>query len=242
MSLRSTPARLILGVLLFSVLILLGLTWWLGWLQKGKAQLRTGSGSAARKASVFDGMSNFPCADKPTILLRNEWKAKAPVGEMKRHTPGQLTIHHTATQQRKNVPIEQKMRSLQSFSQGSSRLANGRLKPSWPDVPYHFYVAVDGMIVEGREIQFVGDTNTDYDPTGHVLVVLEGNFEVEEPTSAQLASLCRVLYWLSGKWNIPASEIRGHKDYAATACPGVNLEDQLPQFQRKVAEAQRFAR
>lgn len=238
----STPTRLISVFLLFGVVLLLGLTWWLIWLQEGKAQPQAGPNGTATEASNSDRASKFSCAGKPTILPRSEWKAKDPIGEMKRHTPGQLTIHHTATQQRKNVPIEQKMRSLQSFSQGSSRLDNGRMKPTWPDVPYHFYVAVDGVIAEGREIQFVGDTNTDYDPAGHLLVVLEGNFDEEEPTSAQLASLCRLLYWLSGKWNIPASEIRGHKDYAATACPGVNLEGQLPQFQRKVAEAQRFAR
>lgn len=240
MSLLSTTARLIPGVLLSAILVLLGLTWWLGWLQKDKAQLRVDSSSAAATASAFHGTSNFSCADKPTILLRREWKAKAPVGEMNHHTPRRLTIHHTASQQKKDVSIELKMRSLQSFSQQSSRLANGRMKPTWPDVPYHFYIAFDGLIAEGREIEFVGDTNTDYDPTGHVLVVLEGNFEVEEPTSIQLASLCRLLNWLSEKWHIQASEISGHKHYAATACPGAHLEKQLPQLQKKVAEAQRF--
>jgi hypothetical protein len=242
MNLMSTPARLIAAFVLFGVLMLLGLTWWFVWLQNGKAQPRAGSGNAATKASILDGTSNFSCADKPTILLRSEWKAKAPVGEMKRHTPGRLTIHHTASRQMKNVPIEEKMRSLQSFSQRSGRLANGRMKPTWPDVPYHFYIAADGLIAEGREIQFVGDTNTDYDPTGHLLIVLEGNFEEEEPTSPQLASLCSLLSMLSEKWHIQASEIKGHKDYAATACPGTNLEKQLPQLQRSVAQATRFAK
>ena len=81
------------------------------------------------------------------------------------------------------------MVSLQRFSQTASRLDTGKLKPVWFDIPYHFYIAVDGKIADGRSIKFVGDTNTDYNPTGHALVVLEGNFENEEPSPDQLKSL-----------------------------------------------------
>ena len=40
---------------------------------------------------------------------------------------------------------------------------------------------------------YAGDTATSYDPHGHLLVVLEGDFNLEDPTAAQLDSLVRVL-------------------------------------------------
>jgi hypothetical protein len=173
---------------------------------------------------------------QPVIISRQQWKAKAAVGEVKQHTLSAITIHHTATLQKKDVDIEKKLQSLQNFSQKESRLDSGRIKPSWFDVPYHFYIAFDGKIAEGRELKFVGDTNTDYDPTGHALIVLEGNFETEQPSAEQLKSLQELAAWLSAQYKIPTSEIKAHNDYAATACPGVNLKKLLPSIRKKIDE------
>ena len=131
------------------------------------------------------------------------------------------------------------MQNLQSFSQSEGRLASGKSKPAWFDVPYHYYIAADGIIAEGREIKFVGDTNTEYDPTGHALIVLEGNFETEEPSSKQKESLEKLAAWLASKWKVRASEIKAHNDYAATACPGVNLKKLLPELRQKIGEINR---
>ena len=172
----------------------------------------------------------------PTIVSRQEWKAKEPQGKVKEHTIRYITIHHTASPQKDGTPIEKKMQSLQNFSQSESRLASGKMKPAWFDVPYHYYIAVDGKIAEGRDIKFVGDTNTDFDPGGHALVVLEGNFETEQPSSEQQKSLQALIAWLSAKYKVPTSEIKAHNDYASTACPGENLKKLLPTLREKVDE------
>jgi N-acetyl-anhydromuramyl-L-alanine amidase AmpD len=173
-------------------------------------------------------------AGRPDIVSRKKWNAKDPVGKVKEQTIRFITIHHTATPQKESVPIEKKLQNLQSFSQREDRLASGKLKPVWFDVPYHYYIAVDGKIAEGREIKFVGDTNTEYDPTGHALVVLEGNFQTEQPTSGQLESLKKLIAWLASRWKVPASEIKAHDDYAATACPGENLKKLLPALRQNL--------
>ena len=178
----------------------------------------------------------LPGSSRPKILSRQEWKAKDAIGAMQPHTLQHITIHHTASPQKKGVTIEKKMQNLQNFSQSKSRLASGKDKPAWPDVPYHYYIAVDGQIAEGRDIKYVGDTNTDYNPSGHALVVLEGNFENERPSPQQLESLRELIAWLSVDYEIPISEIKAHNDYAATACPGANLKNALPALQQKVAE------
>jgi N-acetyl-anhydromuramyl-L-alanine amidase AmpD len=178
----------------------------------------------------------FSQTARPKIISRKKWKAKDAVGKVNEHTVRFVTIHHTATRQNEKIPIEQKMQNLQNFSQREDRLASGKLKPAWFDIPYHYYIAVDGKIAEGREIKFVGDTNTEYDPSGHALVVLEGNFEIEQPSAKQQEALQELIAWLSAKWKVPASEIKAHNDYAATACPGQNLKKMLPELRQKVGE------
>jgi hypothetical protein len=177
-----------------------------------------------------------PIPPRPQILSRQEWNAKDAVGKMQLHTLQHITIHHTASPQKPGIVLEKKMQNLQRFSQSEGRLASGKTKPAWPDVPYHFYVAANGQIAEGREIEYVGDTNTDYDPRGHALIVLEGNFENEQPSTKQLESLRELVAWLSTKYEIPVAEIKGHNDYASTACPGVNLKKALPALRQRVAE------
>ena len=177
-----------------------------------------------------------PIPPRPQILSRQVWKANDAIGKMQSHTIQHITVHHTASPQKSGVALEKKMQSLQRFSQSESRLASGKIKPAWGDVPYHFYIAANGQIAEGREIEYVGDTNTDYDPRGHALIVLEGNFENEQPSTKQLESLRELVAWLSAKYEIPVAEIKGHNDYASTACPGVNLKKELPALRQRVAE------
>ena len=168
-----------------------------------------------------------PSVAAPDILERAAWGARAPVLPMKPHTPERITIHHTGVRSNAQRTLEQKLRGLQLFSQREDSLAGGARKPAWPDIPYHYYIDIAGQIAEARDVRFVGDTNTSYDPTGHILVVVEGNFQEEHPTPAQLESLRRTVQWLAAEWRIPAAAIRSHKDYAQTECPGVNLYDKL---------------
>lgn len=177
------------------------------------------------------GVANPPADLK--ILARAEWGANPPAAEMKRHTPVRITIHHTATPQKPERSLKDKLQALQKFSQNPGVLGNGKAKPAWPDVPYHYYIAADGEVAEGREVEFVGDTNTEYDPTGHALVVLEGNFELEQPTETQLASLRKMIAWLAARFHVPAEKIGGHKDFASTLCPGKNLHKLIPDLARQ---------
>ncbi|MFD1094544.1 peptidoglycan recognition protein family protein [Salegentibacter chungangensis] len=170
------------------------------------------------------------------ILKREQWNAKAPVMEMEAHQLQYITIHHTATPQKPEVSVAQKVQALQRFSQSDSKLADGTPKPAWADVPYHFYIAENGTIAEGRDINYAGDTNTSYDPKGHVLIVLEGNFEKTKPGQQQLQSLYPLVEKLSKEYHINPKQIGGHKDYAKTACPGDFLYSILPQLRREIAE------
>lgn len=147
---------------------------------------------------------------------------------MHAHTITRLTIHHTGEPQQPDRSVPDKLRGLQAFSQRDDSLDSGRKKPAWPDVPYHFYLATDGSIAEGRDWRYAGDTNTTYDPSGHLLLVVEGNFNSDTLMTAQRRTLDIVVPALAHQFRIPSDRIAGHKDFAETSCPGNHLYSELP--------------
>ena len=168
------------------------------------------------------------------FVSRAEWGARPPVLPMKAHTLTRLTIHHTGTNQNFNRTVTDKLRGLQLFSQRDDSLASGRLKPAWPDVPYHFYVGVDGVVGEGRDWRYAGDTNTEYDPAGHLLVVVEGNFQKDTLTTAQRRTLDLIVPALARHFAISSERLASHRDYARTECPGANLYVELPRYRELI--------
>lgn len=173
-------------------------------------------------------------ADDVRIVSRSEWGARDPVLPMREHRIERITIHHTATRQNPARPLADKLRGLQAFSQRDDSLSDGRRKPAWADIPYHYYIAVDGSIGEARSWRYVGDSNTPYDPTGHLLVVVEGNFEEEQLTPAQRVALESMIVSLARRFDVPAANLGMHKDYASTRCPGRNIEAEMPRLRELV--------
>lgn len=164
------------------------------------------------------------------IITREEWGAEKPALPVHKHVPLRITIHHTAVKQNPDRAIAEKLKALQKFSFERSTMSSGKIKDAWADIPYHFYIAVDGIIGEGRELQYVGESNTPYDPTGHALIVLEGNFENEEVSEEQYQSLQKLVISLTKRYHISSENISGHKDHASTACPGKNLYALIPKL------------
>ena len=164
------------------------------------------------------------------ILARAAWGARAPVLPMREHVPDRITIHHTGTAQNLARGVADKLRALQAFSQRDDSLASGQRKPAWPDVPYHYYVGVDGAVGEGRPWRYVGDSNTPYDPTGHLLVVVEGSFDREALTAAQRRTLDALIPALARRFGVRGERLGMHKDFAQTSCPGKAVEDEMPRW------------
>ncbi len=147
------------------------------------------------------------------VVPRRVWGADLPQGAFRTHTISAITVHHTAVASRADTDGRARARAH----------TRGHLERGWPDLAYHLLIDGSGVVRQGRPTTAIGDTGTDYDPTGHLLVTLEGNFEDHPPTEAQLESTARVLAWGSATYGVPVSEIDGHKDHASTACPGESL-------------------
>lgn len=153
---------------------------------------------------------------QPAMVTAAAWGSKPqPLGAARRHTPVRVTVHHSGVAWRSTDDPETKIRALQTW---------GQRDKAWPDVPYHFMVAPDGRIFEGRDLGYLGETNTEYDTRDHALVCLWGNFGVQRCTQAQLATTVHLIAWLCQEHQIDTATIAGHRDWSEqTSCPGTDL-------------------
>jgi hypothetical protein len=155
-----------------------------------------------------------PTAASAVELCRDAWGARPARAGGKVHTITRMTIHHSAVVLGDNRNAPARLREHQRYHQDD----NG-----WIDIAYHVGVDRNGNIYELRRPDLVGDTATDYDPTGHFLVLCEGDFDQEAVTDAQLRGAAIAFAWAAQQFHIATETLAGHRDFAATACPGTNL-------------------
>jgi hypothetical protein len=142
-----------------------------------------------------------------------------------------ITLHHEGSEKPlrpEDDPVKG-LRALQSW---------GERDRNWWDVPYHYLIDLEGHVYEGRDWHYMGETNTTYDPSGHLLISILGNYNLQEPTPAQLEAIANVMAWAVKKFDVPLDSIRGHYRYAQTDCPGRNLRKYLEDgtFRRMVVQ------
>ena len=150
-----------------------------------------------------------------SIVPRSGWNALPPK-PYKQHTPLQITVHHEGTRLEITDDAARKIHNIQLWGMGKDR--------NWADIPYHFLIAPDGTIYEGRDVNTVGETATEYDPTGHLLITCLGNLQQQEVPEQQLNALIRLIAYCSKQYNLPLQKLATHRDHSTqTTCPGKNL-------------------
>ena len=151
------------------------------------------------------------------------------------HRITHVTLHHTGDA-RPLLPADdpvQRLRGLQSW---------GASDRNWWDVPYHFLMDLEGRVYEGRDYHYMGETNTSYDPGGHFLISIIGNYGVQEPTQAQIEKIADMMAWALREFDLPLDKIGGHYNYASTSCPGTHLRKYLEDGTLRRMVAERLAR
>ncbi|MGJ7915116.1 peptidoglycan recognition family protein [Massilia sp. LXY-6] len=146
-----------------------------------------------------------------------------------RQTITHITLHHQGEPFKPGTDPRRYLRNLQTWSRGTKH---------WLDIPYHYIIDLDGNIYEGRKIDYAGDTNTEYDPLGHALIEVVGNFEEVEPNRQQLDAVVRLMALLAKKYGVSLDHIASHRDFSRqTVCPGANLYRYVQDgyFRHKVA-------
>jgi len=160
----------------------------------------------------------FAAVSQP-LLCRAAWGAQPIRGEGRQQTPNRLTLHHSAVNFDDNRTITARLRQHQHYHQDDH---------GWIDIAYHVAVDRKGNLFALRPFDLVGDTATDYDPTGHFLVLVEGNFDEQPVNEDQLRGAALAFAWAAQTWAIPTDTLKGHRDVPAqTTCPGSNLESHI---------------
>jgi N-acetylmuramoyl-L-alanine amidase len=148
----------------------------------------------------------------------------------RKHAITHITLHHQGEPFPQGKDPRQYLRNLQAWSRNTKH---------WADIPYHYIIDLDGRIYEGRDIRYAGDTNTEYDPTGHALIEVVGNFEEVEPNQKQLDAVVDLMAMLAAKYHVPVERIGSHRDFSTqTVCPGEHLYRYVREgyFREKVAQ------
>ncbi len=150
-----------------------------------------------------------------------------------------VVIHHTAETGVKNGrTADEVMRAIYRYHTVSR---------GWGDIGYHYIIAPDGTIFEGRAggDKVVGG-HVYCNNVGTIGVALMGNFNQDDPTGPQIVALGKLLPRLAQKYELDlttessfhgkkTSNLLGHRDLGATACPGNFMYALLPDIRRMLS-------
>ena len=150
------------------------------------------------------------------MLCRAAWGARPALPGGRPQTVTRMTLHHSAVALPDNRGIIARLQQHQRYHQDDK---------GWVDIAYHAAVDRDGNIYQLRDYNIAGDTATDYDTTGHYLVLAEGNFDEEAVSEAQLRGTALVFAWAVQRFGVGVDTLASHREVASgTSCPGKNLE------------------
>ncbi len=155
----------------------------------------------------------------PSVLSRSEWAKGSPIPKrMNAMSPiKKVTVHHdgmpslfwTSAQPETAIRLDQIRRSHQG---------NG-----WGDIGYHFVIDRAGRIWEGRPLRYQG-AHVKYHNEGNLGIMCLGNFDMQDPTTAQLISLKQHLKAVTAAYGIGLDAVYTHQELRPTACPGKALQ------------------
>ncbi len=160
------------------------------------------------------------------VHSRAAWGARKPRCAMDRASPNRVTIHHTVTPTNDSLSPQARLRQIQAFHQNT----NG-----WCDIGYNYLVSRDGRIWRARGAINVG-AHVANNNTGNVGISFMGT-HTSTPASAkqmcEAAKLIRRLHLDHPAIALTRSDVKGHRQYGGTACPGNALYGQIDKILRK---------
>ncbi|MBI3505183.1 MAG: N-acetylmuramoyl-L-alanine amidase [Proteobacteria bacterium] len=167
---------------------------------------------------------------RPPIHLRAEWNARAPKEETEDAAIWRLTLHHTEGRYSDTLADSlREVKGIQDFHM------NGR---GWSDIAYHFLIDGAGNIIEGRPegIKGAHAGNGELN-AGNVGICMLGSYHPprnDQPTADQLESFAALGRYLKQKYDIDPKNLKGHRDWKSTDCPGNILYARLPMLRQAI--------
>jgi hypothetical protein len=157
----------------------------------------------------------------PSIASRASWGARYPDGDLTLSGPAvEVFVHHSVTAQLSpdaSVAEEaEQMRALESV--GQTRFGTG--------ISYNVVIFPSGRAYQGVSWNRRG-THTGGRNSTSRSICLAGNYEVSEPTAAQISTAAAIFGAGKDRWWTRDAPLAGHRDVSQTACPGQYLYARL---------------
>ncbi len=211
-----------------------------GSLPSAKAPSAQGPGEVSAAAAAYTPM--------PTIFSRAQWGADDSMRDassLRYYEVHAGYVHHTVNaNDYSEAEVPAIIRSIYAYHTKSR---------GWSDIGYNFLVDRFGRVWEGRyggvDRPVVGAHTLGYNDYSFAMSAI-GNFELVQPSDAVLQAYGAVFAWKLSLHGVSAAStaqvvgkktfqaINGHRDAAATACPGKYLYAQLPTIRSYAASGQ----
>lgn len=145
------------------------------------------------------------------IIKREDWGMLPPSNSYKSQKANKIIVHHNGAGSKPNIPDFKGKETIRAIERWHVEVNN------WNALGYHFIIAPNGDIYQGRPI-FVRGAHAGYkNNINSIGIMLYGNFDYENPTTEQIKALKELIVHLN------IYDIYGHKDVRNTTCPGKNL-------------------
>lgn len=188
--------------------------------------------------TAFDSAAVFS-----KVVKRADWQAAAPTSRFEIvDRPNFIVIHHTSDADNSSngtlKGAKTITKGIQDFHMGSER--------KWSDIGYNFLNTVGGILLEGRSDSLAEAIKGNSVRGAHAAtdngnrspgVANEGDFSVNKTMpNEQWESLIDLCAALCESCDIDPANIKGHRDFVPTTCPGDWLYQQLPRLRDQVAQ------
>lgn len=177
------------------------------------------------------------------VISGANWGARSPKELPEETIPKFVIIHHTNTPNSPSAASKGTLdgakllaKNIQTFHMDS----NG-----WNDSGHNFLNTVGGYLLEGRQGTLAAISKGHCVRSAHAGnkagnespgIENEGNFMTHQMGATQWNSLVDLCTSLCSAYNIDPDNIKGHRDFKATNCPGDWLYSQLPKLRQAVRQ------
>jgi len=193
----------------------------------------------ASTAPLAIGEVSAAAVERPRIHTCDEWGARPPNGTITvlDRKPTYIVVHHTAGGNSSDLSLEHAYRisrDIQDFHMDG----NG-----WVDSGQQLTNSRGGHVTEGRHrsveildggTRHVQGANVGNHNSEVIGIENEGLYSTVDVTPELWNSLVQLVAYIASQYGIAPSEIRGHRDFNSTECPGDVLYGRLPELRDAV--------
>lgn len=178
-----------------------------------------------------------------TVISAREWGAVPPTNWSPETTPRFIVIHHTASANPPNDISRGTDAGARAFARSLQRAHMDGF--GWADSGHNFLNTTGGILLEGRQNSLAAVKRGRGVRSAHAGSVEgnespgienEGTFTTYQMPAVQWNKLAELCASICSSCKISPDNIKGHRDFVATQCPGDWLYSQLPRLRQDVRQ------